>query len=184
MHLRDFSHQRERSLEASCPCPGKDSCGGFCRCKSCHANDPAPRQLPLFCRVAQLLGVCRKSKDKLLIVKTGLSILAVCWWPQQPFRFQEWYCAGLAHGGCWRAAWEGTDALQLCPAKRTELETKERGNLGQQGRKRAKEGIYFFGILLFAPGEKNIHESPSATLVQPGLHHSIHEGGADSSQPV
>lgn len=61
---------------------------------------------------------------------------------------------------------------------------KERGNLGQQGRKRAKEGIYFFGILLFAPGEKNIHESPSATLVQPGLHHSIHEGGADSSQPV
>lgn len=44
-----------------------------------------------------------------------------------------------------------------------ELETKERENLGRQGRKRAKESVYFFNILLIAVGERNIH----ATLVQP-----------------
>lgn len=44
-----------------------------------------------------------------------------------------------------------------------ELETKERRNLGRQGRKRAKEGVYFFNILLIAAGERNIH----TMLVQP-----------------
>lgn len=81
---------------------------------------------------------------------------------------QEQCCAELAQGSCWLAAWAGRDALQLCPAKRMQLETEERGSLGQQGRRRAKEDMYFLDTVLFAPGEKNSHGSP-AMLVQPSL---------------
>lgn len=80
---------------------------------------------------------------------------------QQPFKEQGWHCAALAQGRCWLAAQAGRDALQQRPAKRMGLETKERGSLGQRGKRRAKEDIYLFDILLSAPGKKNIHESPS-----------------------
>lgn len=121
-----------------------------------------------------------------MVVRTGLSVLPVLLggWGQQPFKHRERHCAALAWGRCCLAAREGRDALQVCPAKGMELDTKERGSLGQQGRRRAKEDIYFFDILLFAASEKIVHESPSATLVQLGLRHSVHEGEADSSQPV
>lgn len=99
---------------------------------------------------------------------------------EQPFKAQEWHCAALAQGRCQLAAW--ADTLQLCPAKRMELEM--RVSLGRKGEERPRRIFSSFDILLFASGEKNINESPFAVLVQVGLRHSVHEGEADNSQPV
>lgn len=143
VHHRGCSHQRERSLEPSCPCPGKDSFGAFCRRKSCHTNDPAPRQLYLFCHVPQLSGICRKLKDKLKVVRTVLSVLPVfLGGPNNPLNSRN----GTVHAGPGQVL-AGCLGVQRCssavPSKENRAGNQRERELGPATEKKGQGGYLF-----------------------------------------